>query len=373
MSKNSLRIGRIFGIPVNIDPSWLLIFVWVTWSLAGNYFPQMYPGWSTGLAWGMGIATSLLFFTSVLAHEIAHSLVARANGMPVHDITLFLFGGVAQIAEEPATPRREFLMAVVGPLTSLAIGGLSLLISALTRTVSQPLSAMTMFLGGINLTLGVFNLIPGFPLDGGRVLRSLLWAARKDLVWATRWASRVGQFVAYSFILIGIWRGFSGDWIGGLWIAFIGLFLDNAARTSYLQMTLRNMLDGHVAREAMSSECPLVPPQLTVDVLVDQFVIQGGRRCFTVGAHGDIVGLLTIHNLRQVPKDQWPTTRVADVAIPLEKMRVVGPDTPLWDALQQMTAEGVNQLPVVDDGKLLGMLSRDQLLTYVRNKSELGI
>jgi Zn-dependent protease/CBS domain-containing protein len=371
--KNQIRLGKLFGIPIHIDVSWLLIFVWVTWSLAGSYFPQRYPTWAGWLYWAVGVITSLLFFISVLLHELGHSVVARAQGTPVRDITLFLFGGVSEIAEEPTSPQQEFRMAIVGPLVSLLLAGLYGGLYLLTRSLSQAVAALCLFLATMNLSLGLFNLIPGFPLDGGRVLRAILWGARRDLAWATRWASRVGQAAAYLFILVGIVRAFGGDWVGGLWMAFIGLFLDNAARSSYLQLTLHKLLDGHIVREVMTQDCILLPPQLTLDVLVDQYMVAAGKRCFTVGTRDKLVGLLTIHNVGRIPKDAWPNTHVSAITTPLDQVRTVGPETPLWHALEEMTAAGVNQLPVMENGDMVGMLTREHLLTYIRNRSALGV
>ncbi len=372
MSKSRLRIATLFGIPIRIHISWLLIFVLVTWSLAGNYFPQRYPNWTAGLSWFIGIVTSLLFFGSVLLHELGHALVARSFGVPVEDITLFIFGGLAQIGEEPESPGREFLMAGVGPFVSIILSGLFAVLYLLTRRISEPIAALGLYLGGINLTLGLFNLIPGFPLDGGRVLRSILWAIRHNLTEATRWASRAGQIVAYLFIFVGVLQAFSGNWQSGLWIAFIGLFLDNAARSSYVQVSVRNMLAGHTVGEIMSRECTLLPAQLTLDVFVEEYLLHSTRRCYTVGSGGQMVGLVAINNVREVPREEWRTTRIADVVVPLAKLRTVTPDTPLWDALQHMTTDGVNQLPVLDSyGNLVGMLSRDNLITFLRNLAEL--
>lgn len=373
MFKNHIRLGSIAGIPIQIDLSWLLIFFVVMWSLAGNYFPSRYPNWSQELAWGMGALASVLFFGSVLLHELGHALVARANGTPVKDITLFIFGGVAEIADEPSAPGRELIMAIVGPLVSLTLSGLFAALHLLTRGVNQPLAALGFLLGSINLSLGVFNLIPGFPLDGGRVLRAVLWKLRRDLVWATRWATWVGQTVAYFLVLLGVVRALAGDWGNGLWLAIIGFFLENAARSSYAQLTLRKMLDGHVVGEIMREGCALLPPQLTLDLWVDQYLLGSGQRCLAVGTPERMIGLLTIHNVRAVPKDKWPETHVGDVATPLEQLHMVTPQTPLWSALQQMTEEGVNQLPVAVEGRLVGMLSRDQLLTFIRNRSALGL
>jgi len=373
MFKTQFRLGKILGFPVRIDASWLIVFVWVTWSLASGYLPRNHPEWPAATTWLLAVVASLLFFGSVLLHELGHAVVARRQGTSVQDITLFMFGGVAQITDEPTTPQKELRMAIVGPLTSLVLSAVFAVIHLLTRRHSEEIAAVTLFLGGINLSLGVFNLIPGFPLDGGRVLRAILWRLRHDLAWATRWASRVGQAVAYLFIVGGIVRAFSGNWVDGLWIAFIGLFLDGAARSAYAQLSLRQLLDGHVVQEVMSTDCSLLPPQLTLDVLIEQYLLTGGRRCFTVGDHHGVLGLLTVHNVREVPKVEWPFTHVSDVLTPLDKLKKVAPDTPLLDALRHMTVEGVNQLPVLADGQLVGMITRENLLTFIRNRSELGV
>lgn len=373
MLRNSIRIARIGGISINIHVSWILIFILVTWTLAGSYFPQNYPQWSLALYWTVGLATSVLFFVSVLLHELAHSLVARARGLPVHDITLFIFGGVSQLSEEPETPATEFIMTLVGPLTSILLGVCFGVVWFTSRGVNEPLAALGRYLGFINVLLGFFNMIPGFPLDGGRVLRSILWQATGNLQRATRWASLVGQAVAYLFILAGIWQIFTGDWIGGLWIAFIGWFLDNAATSSYRQLTVRNLLAGHTVREVMTRDCPEVTPGLTLDRLVSERMLPSGARCFPVVEGGLVRGLLTMHNIKGVSQDRWAMTTVEQVMTPLDGLKRVGPDEGLWTAMQSMTEKGVNQLPVMEDSRLLGMLRRDNIVSFIRIKGELGI
>jgi Zn-dependent protease/predicted transcriptional regulator len=373
MFKNAMRIASIGGISINIHVSWILIFVLVTWSLAAGYFPQNYPDWSTTLSWTVGLVTSILFFVSVLLHELAHSFVARARGLPVHDITLFIFGGVSQLEEEPQTAGTEFVMALVGPLTSIALGVAFGALWLAARPVSEPLSALGFYLAGINILLAVFNLIPGFPLDGGRVLRSILWQASGNLQRSTRWASLVGQGVAYLFILAGIWQIFTGDWVGGLWIAFIGWFLDNAASSSYRQLTVRNLLAGHKVKEVMSRECLEVNPDTTLDELINGHMLPRGTRCFPVVEGGLVKGLVTLHNIKGVSQDRWSSTSVSQVMTPFDGLKRVGPDEELWAAMRNMTEEGVNQLPVMDDGQLLGMLGRDNIVSFIKIKGELGI
>jgi Zn-dependent protease/CBS domain-containing protein len=372
MFKTRISLGKILGIPLRIDISWLLIFVWVTWSFGGGYFLNQYPGWPGPLRWGMAVLASLLFFGSVLLHELGHALVARAQGLPVQDITLFLFGGVSEITEEPRTPTSEFIMALSGPLISLCLSGVLAVAHLLTRSSLPGLAAMTFVLGVLNLGLGVFNLIPGFPLDGGRVLRSILWSARRDLLWATRWASRVGQAVAYVFIVLGIVRLFGGNWLGGLWMAFIGLFLDNAARTSYQQFGLRHLLESYAVTDIMDRECELLPSHLSVEDFVEQHLLGSARRCFTVGDSAGITGLVTVHNVRTIPRIDRPFTSVGEVLTPLDDLYSVQPGTSLWDALQKMVDFGVNQLPVLWEGELVGLLSREELLGFIRTRSLLS-
>jgi len=373
MLKSSVNLGHIAGIPVRIHISWFLIFVLVTWNLAGAVFPQRYPGWSPGLYLGAGLITSLLFFASVLLHELAHSLVARWRGLPVHHITLFIFGGVSEISEEPETPATEFLMALVGPLTSLLLGGLFLAVGALARGAGQLPAVLCLYLGEINISLGLFNLIPGFPLDGGRVLRSILWQRGRNLPRATRIASLVGQGVAYLFIMVGVWQIFAGQWGSGIWIAFIGWFLDNAAQASYRQMAVKNMLAGHTVREIMTQDCYPLPPTVPLDELVRGHLLATGQRCFAIVQNSQLTGLLTLHNIKKVPQGRWATVTVGQVMTPLAQLKVVRPDDGLWSAMQEMTEEGVNQLPVMEGGRLVGMLGRDNLVGFIRVHAELGM
>jgi Zn-dependent protease/CBS domain-containing protein len=376
MVKSSIKIGTLFGIPLRVHISWFLIFILITWSLAGAYFPQRYPHWQPALWWTVGLTTTLLFFTSVVVHEVAHSLVARSRGLPTGDITLFIFGGAAQITEEPRSAGTEFLMAIAGPLTSLVLSALFGILALITRQVSEPIAALSTYLAGINAMLSAFNLLPGFPLDGGRVFRAVLWAIRRDFRWATRWATLAGQGLAYIFITLGLWQVFRGNWTNGLWIAFIGWFLDNAAQTSYRQVALQSLLAGHTVREVMTRECHPLSPALTLEQLVHEHMLTTGRRCYPImieGQIGQIQGLLTIHGVKQIPRQRWTTTTAQQAMIPLDKLKTISPDEGLWSALQQMTEEGVNQLPVMEAGRLLGMLARDNVLTFLRTRAELGI
>jgi Zn-dependent protease/CBS domain-containing protein len=366
--RRQIRLGTMFGFPVQVDPSWLIVFFWLTWSLAATYFPQVYPNWGTATRWGLAVVTSLLFFGSVLLHELGHSLVARKQGVPVKDITLYIFGGVAQISQEPRSPKEEVLMALAGPAVSLGLGALLVVVWLVLGPLSQPVGAVAMYVGFSNLFLGAFNLIPGFPLDGGRVLRAVLWGARDDLMWATRWASRVGQVVSYLFILVGIGQAMLGMWGSGLSLVLVGMFLQSAARSSYAQLSVKNVLADHIVAEAMSGVCAMVPQQVTLDMLVEHYIVQGGKRCFAVSVPEGTLGLLTVHNVRDVPRDQWRETRVRDVMMPLQDAQSVLPETSLEEAMRHMAADGVNQLPVLRDGDLVGMLTREDLVTFIRER-----
>src|SRR5690554_5255494 len=288
MSGRGLHLGRIFGIKINIDWSWLFIFLLVTWNLVA-VFSQVHPEWSLALSIGTAVVASILFFASVLAHELAHSLVAISQGIPVRSITLFLFGGVASIEREPHSARAEFLIAIVGPITSIALGiiftllagvGIANLAATTTNPMNAlanlgPISTLLLWLGPINIILGVFNLAPGFPLDGGRVLRSILWGVTGNLQRATRWASYAGQAIAWLMIVTGVAMVFGAEvpffgtgFVSGLWLAFIGWFLNNASRASYQQVVLQNLLEDVAVGSIMRRNPPTVSPSATISSLV---------------------------------------------------------------------------------------------------------
>jgi Zn-dependent protease len=369
----SLRLGKLFGIPLQVSYTWFFIFAMVTLSLAMYYFPANYPRWSPTTYWLVGLATSLLFFGSVVAHELAHSLVARARGIPVRSITLFIFGGVASITREARRPGGELLMALVGPLTSLILAGLFSAIWLLTRGFSQPLAALTRYLGWINLSLAFFNLIPGFPLDGGRVLRSIVWWLTGDIRRATRLASLVGQGVAALFIIVGLGMAVAGRWANGLWLVFIGWFLENAAVRSYQQLVLRQALKGVTVAEVMSRDCLTVPGEMPLTRLVYDYLLGMGRRCFLVADEGRLQGLLTVHNVRGVPRSRWDEVSVAQTMTPFDALKKAAPQDEALNVLERMDEEDVNQMPVVEGGQLVGLVGRDRLLHLVRTRLALGL
>ena len=370
----SFRLGKLLGIPILVHYSWFFIFALVTLSLSGFYFPDAYPAWSNRLAWGVGVATSLLFFASVVAHELTHSVVSVRFGVPVKSITLFIFGGVARISREPIQPRGELLMALSGPLSSLLLGALFWGVAVISAPLSQPVNALAAWLARINVLLAVFNLIPGFPLDGGRVLRSILWGATGDFRRATRYATILGQGIAFLFILGGILLAFlTRDWVSGLWLAFIGWFLENAASSSYRQAVLRDALKGITVAEVMTQDCPLVPPDLTVRELVDGNVLRSGRRCFMVASGEKLEGMMTLHNIKAVPNSLWPTTPLSQAMTPMDQVQTASPREEMASLLERMDSQDINQLPVVEGGRLVGIVARDNILRFIRIHSELRI
>jgi Zn-dependent protease/CBS domain-containing protein len=384
-------IGKVFGISVRLDWSWLLIFVLTTWNL-GNSFGELHPDWGSVMRWGVAVAAALLFFASVLVHELAHSLVARARGIPVRSITLFMFGGVSNIQREPHSPGTEFWMSIVGPLTSLILGGaLTVIASAsaglLRAVVSDPRQALAAlgplatllgWLGSINFSLGLFNLIPGFPLDGGRMLRSLIWSASDDLRRATRWASWAGQGIAWLMIMTGIGMTFGlripffGTGVSnGLWLAFIGWFLNSASAQSYQRVVVRDILEGVAVKRMMRSCPPTVRPGISISDLVHEHVMKTDDHAFPVMEDGRLVGLVTLEDVRSLSRGQWDGTPVRKIMTPAEELVTVKPEVDAAEALDKLMARDVRQLPVIENGSLAGCLRRRDIVKWLQLHGEM--
>jgi Zn-dependent protease/CBS domain-containing protein len=372
LGRNAITLGRILGIPIALDYSWFLIFAFMTWSLASGYYPAEFSDWPQSVYWITGAATAIMLFVSVLLHELAHSVVARRDKMVVTNITLFIFGGVSQIAAEPSSAGAEFRMASVGPLTSFGLAIIFLLLQPLVAGIA-PLLAMARYLAYINISLGAFNLIPGFPLDGGRVFRSLVWRASGSFSRATMMAGNVGRFIAYGLILLGVWQIVSGSVGNGLWIVFIGWFLESAASAQVQQQALQDTLAGHRVSEAMTRGYAAIPADTTLQRLVDEYILKTRGRSFVVTEGDRPVGMVTMHCVRDTPREQWSTTTVRQCMIPMADLKRVKPDDALWSALQEMDRDGVNQLPVMTGAEMVGMLSRDDVITYLRTRKELGL
>ncbi len=370
-----IRLGRIAGIEIGLHYSWFLIAILIAFTLK-EQFGTVNPDWSPGLAWTIALVTAVLFFVALLLHELAHSLVARSRGLKVRAITLFALGGVSQIESEASDAKSEFWIAIVGPLTSLAIGALCLGVERLVygqRQPATPVAALLFWLGQINVVLAVFNMIPGYPLDGGRVLRSIIWWISHSQERATRWASYVGQAVAFLFILYGLFGFFTGGHnYQGLWLAFIGWFLLDASRSTSAQMEILSGLRGRRVADIMERDCAIVDGHISLQDFVDEYVLRSGRRCFIVVQGNSLVGLITPNEVKKVPREDWPQSSVQSVMVPLKQLHVVTPDTPAVQALDLMTKQDVNQVPVVSDGHLIGIFSRGQVIRYLQAHAELG-
>lgn len=389
---NGIPIGKAFGISLKLHWSWFIIFILITLGLSGSYFPATYPHWTVFANVIAGVITSLLFFASVLAHELMHSIVAIKEGMRITGITLFILGGVSEMTEEPKTARDEFWMAIAGPGTSLVIGGILILIfislggtltwSSLIGTsstipaskpfVAQFIGAIVLWLGYINLALGVFNLIPGYPLDGGRVLRSLIWWGSGKLQKATRIAATIGRVIGYLFILGGIYLIFTAVFINGIWLILIGWFLESAASGSYRQLVMNDMLKGHSAREIMSSDCFMISPALSIEHLVNDNIMTSGRRCFTIVSDGRVEGMITLRDIQKVPRQDWPNTPVRGAMTPLSQLKAVKPDEDLNTVMSIMSQSDLNQVPVIENGNVIGMITRENIINFLNVRAQLG-
>ncbi len=369
--RSQIKLGKIFGIEIGVHYSWFLIAILIAASLYQQFHAEN-ASWSDGLILAMSVVTGILFFVSLILHELAHSVFARSRGLEVREITLFALGGVSQIEQNPKSAAAEFWMAFVGPLTSACIGGLCLLVRFAAGNGPSPIIAMIAWLGYINFALAVFNMIPGYPLDGGRVLRAILWWKTGDADRSTRMASRTGQAVGIFFIVAGIFQFFNGAGIGGLWISFIGWFLLQAAAQSYLAVGFAKAMQGVTAADLMAIDTPTLDGNLNIQHFVDEELLKTGRRCFVILQNGHVAGLITPHEIKEIDRARWPYTTLSDVMRPLEEMHTIAPETPLKEALEIMGREDLNQLPVVRDGTLAGFLSRAQVLDYFRTRAELG-
>src|SRR5215831_5363206 len=373
--RSHLKLGRVFGIEIGMHASWFIIAWLITFSLAAR-FRSVDRDWSAAQVWSAAVVTAILFFVSLLAHELAHSLVARAHKLPVRRITLFALGGVSVIEKDAPDAKTEFLIAIAGPLTSVVLGALMLWSAKAlggnpNAGPQTPSIAILYWLGTINLWLGVFNMLPGFPLDGGRVLRAVAWWLTGSMERATRIAARAGQVIAVIFIASGIYQFFGGAGLSGLWVAFIGWFLVQAASAHYRELELKHALAGVRASDLMSRDCAQVPGPTSVQDFVDEFLLRTGRRCFFVTVQDSIAGLITSHEVRALERSLWPLTPVQQIMKPLDKLHVVAPETPAMEALEMMAREDLNQLPVASDHHVEGMLSRRNILEALRSRREL--
>lgn len=375
--KSQIKLGTVFGVELGLHYSWLVIALLITFSLAAQ-FHATNRNWSEAVVWSTSILTGVLFFAFLFAHELSHAMVAKARGIPIHKITLFLLGGVAQIEKEASDAKTEFWMAIVGPFTSGVIGLILLALAWafgwVPRTAAAtPGISLLVWLGYINLALAAFNMIPGFPLDGGRVLHAILWWTMDDAARSTRAAARVGQVIAVFFIGVGILEFFQGAGLNGLWMAFIGWFLLQAAGASYMQVQVGSLLRGLRVKDVMSTDCKTVDPNISLQDFVHQILLPSGRRCFLVVQDSRLLGLMTPNEVRTVEPAAWPSTTVRSVMRPADKIHFVSRDMSAMDALEMMGREDVNQLPVMTDGRVEGIVSRAHVMQVIRSRAELNL
>ncbi len=371
--KSSFRLFRIAGIDIGIHFTWIFIFIFFSWTLAEGYFPLQYPGWSTAVYWLMGIIAALMIFVSVLIHELAHSLVARRKGIPVNNITLFILGGVSNLEDEPRQPSAEFAMAIVGPLTSFVLALIFFGLSYIPQSSGSPGAAMLSYLALINLFLGAFNLLPGFPLDGGRVLRSIIWGSTGNLVKATNIASIVGQIFGWTLIGIGL---FIIIWYGtlftGLWLAFIGWFLNSSADSSRKEVALRERLSLVKVSEVVHPNPETISPQLSIDEMVRNVFNMRHGRAVPVCKDTQLVGIVTITDVKKVPQEKWAVTPVEQI-MSREPLYTVSPDDNVNTAMKLLIKHDINQVLVKREGQCAGLLSRADIINHLQFTQELGL
>jgi Zn-dependent protease/CBS domain-containing protein len=366
MFGTSWRVGRIAGVEVRVDSSWVVIALLITYTMYLQ-ISRVYEDVSTGAAVRLAILSAVLFFGSVLVHELAHALVAQARGIRVQDITLFLFGGATRAKVDSRGPGDEFVIALVGPLTSGLLAAMFGIVAGLGRDVlSTPLAGILGYLAWTNLLLAGFNLVPGFPLDGGRLLRAAIWKATGSLGRATRIASVAGQGVGWLLVAIGVAWLLAGDLAGGIWFAFIGWFLVQAARSSYQELQLRQLLAGVEAEDVMARDLLRIPPELSLQDAVDDYFMRYDHGAFPVEEQGRTIGLLTLRGVRRVPREQWPTRRVRDHMVPLSDQVVVAPEARMDGVIGKLQDGEVGRVLVVQDGEVVGIITPTDLAHWLR-------
>lgn len=362
----AIRIGKIIGIEIRIHYTWFIVFFLVVWSLAGYYFPHQFPEWGWVTNWTLGIIATILLFASVLFHELSHSYIGRRNNVVIKRITLFVFGGVAEMEEGPQKPSAEFKMAVAGPISSLFLAGIFWIITQFPLGVY--VGTVSYYLFFINGILAIFNLLPAFPLDGGRILRSALWAKFHDIRKATMWAVSVSKFLALLLIFWGLAGIFFGNLIGGLWIAFIGWFIIQAAEASYKQLVLKGILSKVIVSDIMETEVPCVDPGISIQKIANDFFLQYKQGGFPVCDKETLLGMVTLEDVKKIPKESWPRVKVKEIMTKAKDLETVSPQDNAFDALMKMTKRKVGRLPVIKDGKFLGLVTRNSIIFTISFK-----
>lgn len=374
MFGRSMRLFRIFGFTVKIDMSWFIILALITWSLAEGLFPLVYVDLSRATLWLMGLAAALGLFASIVFHELAHSLVARRYGLPIKGITLFVFGGVSEMEEEPSSARAEFMIAIAGPVSSLALAstfyGLSVL--GMKVGVPGPVVGVVAYVAIMNFVLAIFNLLPGFPLDGGRVLRSILWYWKGDLRWATGVAAGVGKGFGMALVALGVMNLVLGSLVAGMWWVLIGLFLRSAADRSYRQLIVRQALEGKRVRRFMDETPVKVAPWATVDTLIREYAYKYHQSMFPVAENGNLFGCIDLRHLKSLPLSEWGRHAVLEFTRPCTPENSITPEDDATEALARMGRSHTGRLLVVEDSKLVGIIALRDVMQFLSLKIELG-
>ena len=358
----TLQLGRIFGVNIRIHFSWIFIFALVAWSLATSFLPNNYPGWTRGVYWGVGALGSALLFVSVLIHELSHSLLAISRGHKVRGITLFFLGGISEIEEEAHNPGEEFWISVVGPLSSFVISALFWVLLFLTRSGSPQIQALFAYLAFVNAVVGVFNMLPAFPLDGGRVLRSIVWRATGSLTRATAISSITGSLLGFTLIAGGIYFAFADNFITGLWLVFVGWFIQSSASSIRRQQVLETALSGKLARDAMRENFPTIPPGTTAQSLLDDHISREYQRAYLVMLGDTFHGLVTISDIAVVPPEERGRKYVTEIMTPASKVVSVRTDEALEKSQSLLVSNDFHQLVVMENGKPVGLLTRGDVL-----------
>ncbi|MEE8190642.1 MAG: site-2 protease family protein [Candidatus Scalindua sediminis] len=373
--RRQIELIRIFNIPIKLDLSWFIIVAFISWTLALGYFPTIYPGLDKSIYWMMGIFSAVLLFVSVLLHELSHSLVAKKNNIPIKGITLFIFGGVAEMTEEPTTAKSEIKMAVAGPICSGVLALLFFIISKFFTSFLPiiPLIGILKYCVFINLALMIFNLLPGFPLDGGRILRAIIWNSTGDIKKATYTTSRIGSSLGVFLIIFGFFNIFTGNFIGGLWFAFIGIFLKGAAESGYQQLLTGRLLHGIKISEIMTRDLVTIEDSTTLDKLVDNYFLKHRYNSYPVVSNGKFIGIVSIHDVKQISREDWDKVDVRKILDSKIISLCVSPDDDATSAMSKMVRKGLGRIPVLDNGKLVGIVSHRDIMQIIKHKMDLSV
>lgn len=373
MFGRKIPLFNLFGFKVGIDATWFILAVLITWSLAEGALPHYFPGFSNATYWWMGVAGALGLFVSIVFHEFCHSLVARKFDLPMKGITLFIFGGVAEMNKEPENAKSEFFMAIAGPISSVLLAGMFFIIYTAGKTINWPgpVNGVLVYLGWLNIILAGFNMIPAFPLDGGRVLRSILWAIKGNLRWATRISSGLGAGFGLLLMILGIINFIGGNFIGGLWYFLIGIFIRGASQMSYRQLLVKDALVGEPISRFMVADVFTAPPSITVYDLIEDYFYKYHYKMFPVTEDGTLKGCVTTKQIKELSKEKWATSRVSDIVQPCSEENTISPDADAMKALSLMNRTGNSRLMVIEENKLLGVISLKDMLKFMALKLDL--